>query len=47
VGVVDSALGPDVGEDTETQVLQFGEYFTVTLDRLREAHSATLPALFR
>jgi phosphoribosylformylglycinamidine synthase len=47
VGVVDSALGPDVGEDTETQVLQFGEYFTVTLDRLREAHSATLTALFR
>jgi phosphoribosylformylglycinamidine synthase II len=47
VGVVDSALGPDVGEDTETQVLQFGEYFTVTLDRLREVHSATLPALFR
>jgi phosphoribosylformylglycinamidine synthase len=47
VGVVDSALGPDVGEDTETQVLQFGEYFTVTLDRLREVHSATLPALFQ
>jgi phosphoribosylformylglycinamidine synthase II len=47
VGVVDSALGPDVGEDTETQVLQFGEYFTVTLDRLREVHAATLPALFQ
>ena len=29
-----------------TQVLQFGEFFTVSLDRLRDANTATLPALF-
>jgi phosphoribosylformylglycinamidine synthase II len=46
VGVVDSGLGPDAGFPEGTQVLQFGEYFTVTLDRLRQAHDATLPALF-
>ena len=47
VGVVDSGLGPDTGYTPGTQVLQFGEYFTVTLDRLREAHDGTLPALFQ
>jgi phosphoribosylformylglycinamidine synthase II len=47
VGVVDSDLGVDAGYSDETQVLQFGDYFTVTLDRLREAHSGTLPALFQ
>ncbi|MGA1145365.1 MAG: phosphoribosylformylglycinamidine synthase subunit PurL [Candidatus Nanopelagicales bacterium] len=46
VGVVDSGLGPDAGFPVGTQVLQFGEYFTVSLDRLRQAHDATLPALF-
>jgi phosphoribosylformylglycinamidine synthase II len=46
VGVVDSGLGPDAGFPEGTQVLQFGEYFTVSLDRLREAHDSTLPALF-
>ena len=46
VGVVDSALGPDAGYPEGTQVLQFGEYFTITLDELREVHEQTLPALF-
>ena len=46
VGVVDSALGPDAGYPDGTQVLQFGEYFTITLDELREVHEQTLPALF-
>lgn len=46
VGVVDSGLGPDLGYPAGTQVLQFGEYFTITLDELREAHERTLPALF-
>ncbi|MEY2990545.1 MAG: phosphoribosylformylglycinamidine synthase subunit PurL [Actinomycetota bacterium] len=46
VGVVDSGLGPDAGFPEGTQVLQFGENFTVSLDRLREAHDSTLPALF-
>jgi len=47
VGVVDSGLGPDTGYTPGTQVLQFGEFFTVTLDQLREAHDGTLPALFQ
>jgi phosphoribosylformylglycinamidine synthase len=47
VGVVDSGLGPDAGFPKGTQVLQFGEYFTVTLDQLREVHEATLPSLFQ
>ena len=47
VGVVDSGLGADTGHPEGTQVLQFGDYFTVTLDRLREAHTGTLPALFQ
>ena len=46
VGVVDSGLGADAGFPEGTQVLQFGEYFTIALDRLREAHEATLPRLF-
>jgi len=46
VGVVDSGLGPDAGYSEGTQVLQFGEYFTVTLEELREAHTRTLLALF-
>ena len=33
-------------EEDGTQVLQFGEFFTVSLDRLRDANTATLPALF-
>ncbi len=46
VGVVDSGLGPDAGYPQGTQVLQFGDYFTVTLDEVREAHTRTIPALF-
>ncbi|MBR25092.1 MAG: hypothetical protein CMN22_08895 [Rubrivirga sp.] len=46
VGVVDSGLGADTGHADGSQVLQFGEFFTVSLDRLRDANSATLPALF-
>ncbi len=46
VGVVDSGLGADTGYEDGTQVLQFGEFFTVPLDRLRDANTATLPALF-
>jgi len=46
IGVVDSELGPDAGYPEGTQVLQFGEYFTVTLDELRAAHERPLPALF-
>jgi phosphoribosylformylglycinamidine synthase subunit PurL len=47
VGVVDSELAIDAGFPEGTQVLQFGEYFTLSLDQLREAHNATLPALFQ
>ncbi|MDA2988310.1 MAG: phosphoribosylformylglycinamidine synthase subunit PurL, partial [Actinomycetota bacterium] len=47
VGVVDSGLGPDAGFPEGTQVLQFGDYFTVSLDELREAHTGTLPAIFQ
>ena len=46
VGVVDSGLGADAGFSDGTHVLQFGDYFTIALDRLREAHEATLPRLF-
>lgn len=46
VGVVDSGLGPDAGFAAGTQVLQFGEFFTVSLDELAAAHTRTLPALF-
>lgn len=46
VGVVDSGLGADAGFAAGTQVLQFGDYFTISLDRLREAHESTLPRLF-
>ena len=47
VGVVDSGLGVDAGYPKGTQVLQFGEYFTISLDRLRDVHGRTLPALFQ
>lgn len=40
IGVVDSQL------DGDNQLLQFGDDFSVTLDELREAHTATLPKLF-
>ena len=46
VGVVDSGLGPDAGYPQGIQVLQFSDYFTVTLAELREAHTRTIPALF-
>ncbi len=47
VGVVDSGLGVDAGYPEGTQVLQFGDYFTIALDRLRDVHGRTLPALFQ
>ena len=46
VGVVDSGLGPDAGYPAGTQVLQFNDWFTLTLDELHDAHTKTLPALF-
>lgn len=46
IGVVDSALGAESGDGAGTQVLQFGDEFTVTLDDLRTAHTALLPSLF-
>jgi hypothetical protein len=46
VGVVDSGLGPDAGYPVGTQVLQFNDWFTLTLDELRDAHTKTLPGLF-
>lgn len=42
IGVVDSRLD----QEGDSQLLQFGEDFTVTLDELRETHTATLPQLF-
>jgi phosphoribosylformylglycinamidine synthase len=44
IGVVDSGLAVDAGHLEGTQVLQFSELFTVTLDELRAAHESTLPA---
>lgn len=44
IGVVDSGLGQDAGFESGTQVLQFGELFTTTLDELREVHERTIPA---
>jgi len=46
IGVVDSGLGAETGFETGTQVLQFGDEFTVPLEELRTAHTETLPALF-
>ena len=46
VGVVDSGLGPDAGYPAGTQVLQFNDWFILTLDELHDAHTKTLPALF-
>lgn len=46
IGVVDSGLGAEAGFDAGTQVLQFGDEFTVPLEELRTAHTRTLPALF-
>lgn len=45
VGVVDSGLGVDSGFPGE-QVIVMGDYFTLTLEQLRENHEATLPAIF-
>ncbi len=45
IGVVDSGLGPDAGYPEGTQVLQLSDQFTVTLDELRAASDATLPAV--
>lgn len=40
IGVVDSQL------DGDNQLLEFGDDFTVSLNELRETHTATLPNLF-
>jgi phosphoribosylformylglycinamidine synthase len=42
IGVVDSGLGADAGHAAGTQVLQFSDLFTVTLDELGSAHERTL-----
>ncbi|MFM1917518.1 MAG: phosphoribosylformylglycinamidine synthase subunit PurL, partial [Actinomycetota bacterium] len=44
IGVVDSGLGQDAGFTSDTQVLQFGDLFTITLAELREVHERTIPA---
>ena len=46
VGVVDSGLGADAGFDAATQVLQFGDLFTVQIEEIRALHESVLPALF-
>jgi phosphoribosylformylglycinamidine synthase len=46
VGVVDSGLGADAGFDAATQVLQFGDLFTVHIEEVRALHESVLPALF-
>jgi phosphoribosylformylglycinamidine synthase len=46
VGVVDSGLGADAGFDAATQVLQFGDLFTVQIEEVRALHESVLPALF-
>ena len=46
VGVVDSGLGSDAGFDAATQVLQFGDLFTVQIEEVRALHESVLPALF-
>jgi phosphoribosylformylglycinamidine synthase II len=46
VGVVDSGLGADAGFDAATQVLQFGDLFTVPIEEVRALHESVLPALF-
>ncbi len=46
IGVVDSGLGADAGFAQGTQVMQFGEDFTIELTELADAHTATLPELF-
>lgn len=45
VGVVDSGLGVDSGFP-DKQVIVMGDYFTLTLEQLRQTHEATLPAIF-
>jgi len=44
IGVVDSGLGADAGFGPGSQVLEFSELFTVTLDELKDASERTLPA---
>jgi phosphoribosylformylglycinamidine synthase subunit PurL len=46
VGVVDSGLGADAGFGATTQVLQFGDLFTVDIEEVRALHESVLPALF-
>ncbi len=47
VGVVDSGLGADAGFAAGTQVLEFSDLFTLTLDELRTAHEQTLPSVLQ
>ena len=48
IGVVDSQAGADTGSDSQVLRIErvYGDDFTVTLDELRVASEATLPALF-
>ena len=49
IGVVDSGLGVEeglTGDGDAAQALQVTGWFTVSLAELRDAHEATLPALF-
>ena len=45
IGVVDSGLGEDAGLPQE-QLVVFNDLFTLTLTEIRQAHEATIPALF-
>ncbi len=42
----DGGEAQDGGHEAGTQILQVGDLFTLTLDELRAAHTATFPALF-
>ena len=48
IGVVDSQAGADTGSDSQVLRIErvYGDDFTVTLDELRFASEATIPALF-
>jgi phosphoribosylformylglycinamidine synthase II len=45
IGVVDSGLAAETGYPAGTQVLALADLFTVTVDELRAASEATLPAV--
>ena len=42
----DGGEAQDGGHEAGTQLLEVGDLFTLTLDELRAAHTATFPALF-